>query len=258
MGHYRTTRGLVKSASAVAALLLASAIAGACANDASDDVDRRLAESYLRNAPTFRYDGIAESVEFRGATSGECPGCRAYAFHFQSAGPGYGDRSALALEREITPHAATIVIQDGLVVAANVDGVWDVTTQTPMAARSMPGDASAGPVDAALDAPFELRLGQEAVFGEERLRVAFLEVTEDSRCPTATVCASVGLARARLEIVEADQSLGVHEFVIGQPPLGASVGVGKWSLSVRGLNLDGSGDARRYAAILVVRKTLAA
>ncbi len=235
------------------------AIAACSSDDADDEVDRRLAESFLRNSPTFRFDGLPESVELRERVDGECGTCVAFTFGFDSLHPGYGDRTDLPLAAAVTPHEAVISIDDGLVASAELDSIWDVITQRPIVRTTAAEDGSNDPVTALLDSPFELNIGQEAVFGDEGLRITFIDVSEDSRCPAATNCVVSGLAKVRVDVVAGERPLGMHEFVLDQRAVGGSAqGIGQYVFSMRELNPYPGTDTAPYAAIFVVSKVVAA
>ncbi len=225
----------------------------------SDDVDRRLAESFLRNSPTFRFDGVAESVELKGRMGGRCDACAVYTFGFESSHPGYGDRTDLLLSTTVTPHEAVISIEDGLIAKARLDSIWDMIEQRPIARSATRRDEAGDPVNALLDSPFELRIGQEAVFGNEGLKITFVDVSEDSRCPAATTCVRAGLARVRVDVVARERSLGTHEFVLDQRAgAGAAQGIGQYVFSMRELNPYPGVETAPYAAIFIVSKIIAA
>ena len=240
---------------AVAALL--SLVA--CSSDGGDEVDRRLAESFLRNSPTFRFDGLPESVELIDRAVGDCETCAAYTFGFDSSHPGYGDRTDLPLAAAVTPHEAVISLEDGLVTAAQIDSIWDVITQSPVARTASAEEGSSTPVSALLDSPFELHIGQEAVFGDEGLKITFVDVPEDSRCPAATNCDASGHAKVRVDVVAGERPLGMHEFVLDQRTVGGTAqGIGQYVFSMRELNPYPGADTAPYAAIFVVSKVVAA
>ena len=209
----------------------------ACSTDSGDDeVDRRLAESFLRNSPTFRFDGLPESVELRDRTSGDCGTCAVYTFGFDSSHPGYGDRTDLPLAAAVTPHEAVISIEDGLVTDVRIDSIWDAISQRPIVRATAAEDGTNDPVSALLDSPFELHIGQEAVFGEEGLKLTFVDVSEDSRCPAATSCVVSGLAKVRVDVVAGERPLGMHEFVLDQRAVGGTArGIGQYVFSMREL-----------------------
>lgn len=258
--HYRERINSVKAEAlgTAFAIMIALMSAAACSAPDGDEVDRRVAESFLRNSPTFRFDGLPDSVDLLGAAAGDCTTCREFTFGFESSHPGYGDRSTMTLDGAVTQHKAVITIEAGLVTAARIDNVWDVLTQRPVAqAAATPGTYR--PVSVVLDSPFELLVGQEAVVRSEDLTITFVDVPEDSRCPASTNCDASGRARVRVDVTAGGRQLGLHELVLRQRTIGGTVqSVGQYVLSMRELNpYPGSGDTR-YAAIFVVSKVIAA
>ena len=260
MLHYREPSKSVKRAIAGMALAVTVLLAlVACSSDDGDEVDRRLAESFLRNSPTFRFDGLPDSVQLMDWVGGDCDTCVAYTFGFESSHPGYGDRTDLPLAAAVTPHEAVISIEDGLVASAQIDSIWDVIAQRPLVRTTAVEDGSSVPVTALLDSPFELHIGQEAVFGAEGLKITFVDVSEDSRCPAATNCVVSGLAKVRVDVVAGERPLGMHEFVLDQRTIGGTAqGIGQYVFSMRELNPYPGTDAAPYAAIFVVSKIVAA
>ncbi len=68
-------------------------------------------------------------------------------------------------------------------------------------------------VEAPLDAVFPLRVGQQAVIEDTPLRLRFVSVPEDSRCPVDVDCVWEGDAQVRLLLSFADsaeQTLDLH------------------------------------------------
>ncbi len=260
MLHYREPSKSVKVAVVAMALAVATLLAlAACSSDDGDEVDRRLAESFLRNSPTFRFDGLPDSVQLMDWVGGDCDTCVAYTFGFESSHPGYGDRTDLPLATNVTPHEAVISIEDGLVASAQIDSIWDVIAQRPLVRTTAVEDGSSVPVTALLDSPFELHIGQEAVFSAEGLKVTFIDVSEDSRCPAATNCVVSGLAKVRVDVVAGERPLGMHEFVLNQRTVGGTAqGIGQYVFSMRELNPYPGTDTAPYAAIFVVSKVVAA
>ena len=260
MLHYREPSKSVKRAIAGMALAIASLLALAtCSSDDGDEVDRRLAESFLRNSPTFRFDGLPDTVRLLNQAGGDCETCVSYTFGFESSHPGYGDRTDLPLAATVTPHEAIISIEGGLVASAEIDSIWDVITQRPIVRTTAAEDGSSDPVTALLDSPFELHIGQDAVFGDEGLKITFVDVSEDSRCPAATNCVVSGLAKVRVDVVAGERPLGMHEFVINQRTVGgAAQGIGQYVFSMRELTPYPGTETAPYAAIFVVSKVVAA
>ena len=260
MLHYREPSKSVKRAMAGMALAIVSLLAvAACTSDGGDEVDRRLAESFLRNSPTFRFDGLPDTVRLLDRAGGDCDTCLVYTFGFESSHPGYGDRTDLPLAATVTPHEAIISIEGGLVASAEIDSIWDVITQRPIVRNTAAEDGSSDPVTALLDSPFELHIGQDAVFGDEGLKITFIDVSEDSRCPAATNCVVSGLAKVRLDVVAGERPLGMHEFVLDQRTIGGTAqGIGQYVFSMRELNPYPGTETAPYAAIFVVSKVVAA
>ena len=260
MLHYREPSKSVKRVMAGLAVFIMALLAlAACSSDSGDDeVDRRLAESFLRNSPTFRFDGLPDSVKLQDRAVGKCDTCLVYTFGFESSHPGYGDRTDLPLASVVTAHEAVISIEDGLVTDARIDALWNVITQTPIVRAIDADDEASTPVSALLDSPFELHIGQEAVFGDEGLKITFVDVSEDSRCPAATNCVVSGLAKIRVDVVAGERPLGMHEFVLDQHAVGGKAqGIGQYVFSMRELNPYPGTAAAPYAAIFVVSKVVA-
>jgi hypothetical protein len=89
-----------------------------------------LAEAFVRNSPTFRFDGIEDSLRLESVRSMEsCLDCYEYAVYFENRHPGYGDRTGLEITPGRTPHRATIVLVDQDVVTGVLDNAWDITNQ---------------------------------------------------------------------------------------------------------------------------------
>ena len=260
MLHYREPSKSVKRVGAGLAVAVAALLTlVACSSDDGDEVDRRLADSFLRNSPTFRFDGVPDTVKLLDRAAGDCETCVVYTFGFESSHPGYGDRIDLPLAAAVTQHEAVISIENGLVTSARIDSIWDVITQGSIARTASAEDGSGTPVTALLDSPFELNIGQEAVFGDEGLKVTFVDVSEDSRCPAATNCVVSGLAKVRVDVVAGERPLGMHEFVLDQRTVGGSArGIGQYVFSMRELNPYPGTTTAPYAAIFVVSKVVAA
>jgi hypothetical protein len=102
---------------------------------------RELAREFVRNSPTFVFDGIEESLTLKETTvllKEHKPGSPdtfskvhgwSFTFKFESRHTGYGDRSGQVLNQVITPHEAVIMVEAGEVTKAIMDGVWDIINQ---------------------------------------------------------------------------------------------------------------------------------
>ena len=86
-------------------------------------------EAFIRNSPTFAFDGISESLSLKETLTARCPSCWVFIFEFQCRNAGYGNRSGQEIATVITPHTATIAIQQGEITSAELDGAWDMLNQ---------------------------------------------------------------------------------------------------------------------------------
>ncbi|MCJ7741095.1 MAG: hypothetical protein MUO95_00175 [Methanoregula sp.] len=85
---------------------------------------KELAESWIREAPTYKYDG--SGLGFVNYVQQESfPVRHVLTYNFRSSHAGYGDRSGKVTPPVITEHTIKIVIIDGNVDSAIIDGVWD-------------------------------------------------------------------------------------------------------------------------------------
>ena len=90
------------------------------------------AESYVRNSPTFQFDGIEDTFKFESVREIKfCPGCYEYTFYFESRHPGVGDRTGVQPLRDIiTPHRVVInLTYETNVVMGVMDESWDIGRQ---------------------------------------------------------------------------------------------------------------------------------
>jgi hypothetical protein len=67
--------------------------------------------------------------------------------------------------------------------------------------------------DACLNTQFNLRLGQVAKIKIEQLKITFLDVVEDSRCPTDINCYESGQIKIAVKVVAKDRDLGKIDLV---------------------------------------------
>lgn len=93
----------------------------------------QIALDFVLKSPTYIFDGIPESLKVVEVTSsrvidGEVPHPLSYdvLVYFESGYSGYGERSGEMLLTVITPHEARLIISEGKVLSAVMDGVWDM------------------------------------------------------------------------------------------------------------------------------------
>lgn len=95
----------------------------------TEEQARQTAEQYVRNSPTFRFDGIEDSLELVETLYPDMEYAWQFVFRFESRHAGYGDRTGQALAQVITPHEATVAVERGEVVNAIMDEKWDMMAQ---------------------------------------------------------------------------------------------------------------------------------
>ena len=90
---------------------------------------RQIAENFVRNSPTFAFDGIPETLELVETLYPDIENAWGFVFQFESRHAGYGDRTGENLAQVITPHEAHVTVQDGEVMSALMDEKWDMLVQ---------------------------------------------------------------------------------------------------------------------------------
>ena len=88
-----------------------------------------LAVQFVRNSPTFRFDGIEETLTVIDVREAEPPYSWVIEIEFDSRYAGYGDRTGEPLLTVITPHTALITVEQMQVTEAIMDGRWDMMAQ---------------------------------------------------------------------------------------------------------------------------------
>jgi hypothetical protein len=92
-----------------------------------------LAESYLVKAPTFSYDGVPGTMNITGVFRARTPvSTWLVNIVFKCEHSGYGNRSGKELGQTETSHSANMIVQEGVVVSAIIDGEWDEINQEPV------------------------------------------------------------------------------------------------------------------------------
>ena len=95
-----------------------------------DEIAVNAALVFLRNGATYKFDGIAETLEVVEVLIRESyPVQYVVTIIFDSRHGGYGDRTGQMLIKVITPHTARITVVSGGVVSATLDDVWDELNQ---------------------------------------------------------------------------------------------------------------------------------
>ena|SRR5688572_3414500 len=103
---------------------------------------------------------------------------------------------------------------------------------------------------------FDLKLGQSVVVGEERVKINFVAVAEDSRCPEGAQCIWAGNAKIALTVRKGNAKPTSIELNTGVTPQQTSyMGHG---IKLTGLRphpkVNSSIDKKSYVATLIVSK----
>lgn len=100
----------------------------------SKENSRKAAEDFVRNSPTFIFDGMISTLVLTDSETLTASSWR-FTYAFDCQHPGYGDRSGQTLSEVITHHQAVITVEKGSVTDAVLDGSWDEITQEEIAAN---------------------------------------------------------------------------------------------------------------------------
>lgn len=130
------------------------------------DEAKQVAEEWVRNSsPTYTFDGTDLSLV---SEEELVPGERyQFVFSFVSSAAGYGDRSDQMAAQVITPHTMEVLVENGRVVNAVTDEVFDeinqvMRTKTPSQEE---GDSETMTIKVYF---FHLFTGEEEIAGVER------------------------------------------------------------------------------------------
>ena len=95
----------------------------------SKEESQRIAEEFVKNSPTFIFDGIEDTLRLTETLTARCPYCWVFVFVFDCSSAGYGDRTGQVLAQVITHHEASIAVEQLTVTSAVMDGKWDMIRQ---------------------------------------------------------------------------------------------------------------------------------
>ena len=111
----------------------------------SQEESQLMAEEFVKESPTFVFDGIPDSLRQTAALEISQPYAWTFVFEFDSRQAGYGDRSDQMLAQVITRHEASITIDNGEIVYASLDSKWDMLGQSEQFAGVDPDTAVEAP-----------------------------------------------------------------------------------------------------------------
>jgi len=109
------------------------------------DAASLVAENFVKNDETFRFDGMRDTLSIRVEHAGDlitpklsvmtalvlplAPKEYTFKAKFDSRHSGYGDRTGKYLAQVITPHEAEITVVNCQVTKAIMDGKWDMVRE---------------------------------------------------------------------------------------------------------------------------------
>ena len=125
-------------------------IAGCKETPPDEQASQKIARDFLVNAPTFKFDGIKNSLKLTATDTLRSPYNWEFTYQFECSHSGYGDRSGQNLLQVITPHTAMIRVIQGKVVEAIIDNKWDELEQTLL--ETPPSPVPAAPNDSIVTA----------------------------------------------------------------------------------------------------------
>lgn len=111
-------------------LCITSLVMNACQPETTytRDESETIARNFVQNEATFRYDGIADTLQLVN-TSQLSAGRWEFIFRYDSRAAGYGDRSGQILAQVITPHEARVAVTNYQVTRGVLDDQWDMIKQ---------------------------------------------------------------------------------------------------------------------------------
>ena len=92
----------------------------------SEEESQKIAKGFLKNSPTFAFDGIEDTLKLTDTLRPRCPYCWVFVFEFDSEHPGYADRTGKMLADVITHHQAVISVERLEIISAIMDDKWDM------------------------------------------------------------------------------------------------------------------------------------
>jgi len=88
-----------------------------------------LALHFMKTYPTFRFDGITDSVRVEKVDTLRMRWTWVVTISFQCLHPGYGDRTGKILLQVVTNHFIVVTVREGTVTGAVIDGHWNEIVQ---------------------------------------------------------------------------------------------------------------------------------
>ena len=99
----------------------------------TEESAQQMAEEFIRNSPTFTFDGIAGSILLLETLYPDIENAWQFVFEFGSFHAGYGNREGQMLAEVITSHKALVTVENGEIKSAIIDSEWDMLEQAKLA-----------------------------------------------------------------------------------------------------------------------------
>ena len=116
--------------SALALAILTATMVSAGHTVMNKDEALRIAENFITSEATYKFDGMKDTLKLE--IMDTYPDGYVVAGSFTSAHGGYGDRTGQFVTEALTPHTCIIIISNGRVESAIMDGSYDMISQKHM------------------------------------------------------------------------------------------------------------------------------
>lgn len=97
----------------------------------SPEEAEKTAEAWIKTAPTYSFDGFDLKLEDHQVLE-TFPEQHVLNYTFTSRHGGYGNRTDQVVTQVLTPHIIEVIISEGEVKSAVIDGEWDEISQQPL------------------------------------------------------------------------------------------------------------------------------
>lgn len=85
--------------------------------------------NFLKQSPTFKFDGLLDSIRVKRVETLKIPWTWEVTISFDCRNSGYGDRTGKIVLPVITSHEISIVVSRGRIIKAIIDDRWDEIEQ---------------------------------------------------------------------------------------------------------------------------------
>lgn len=85
--------------------------------------------NFLKQCPTFKFDGLPDSIRVRRVETLKMPWTWEIRISFDCRNSGYGDRAGKIVLPVITSHEISVVVSKGKIIKAIIDDRWDEIEQ---------------------------------------------------------------------------------------------------------------------------------